>query len=234
MHVSNCFAFIFARGGSKGLPNKNILKLNGKPLIAYSIEHAHQIVPVGQIFVSTDSEEIASVAKVYGAEVIMRPAELASDTSPEIDAWRHALSVLETRQRKVETFISLPCTCPLRRVEDVKKAIDLFAENKADIVLSVMEAFRNPWFNMVTKNERTQFYEIAIRTDKRIFRRQDAPKALDLTAAFYVTDPMYINKCDHILDGKVAALEISRSTGVDIDDEFDFDFANFLLTRGIK
>ena len=119
-------AFIFARGGSKGLPGKNIRPLGGKPLIAWSIEHALAVKRIERVIVSTDSEEIAAVARDYGAEVpFIRPAELAQDDSPEWLSWRHALNYLgETTGALPEVMVSVPTTAPLRLAIDIENCLD--------------------------------------------------------------------------------------------------------------
>ena len=108
------FAFIFARGGSKGLPGKNLLNLDGMPLLAHSIMIAKDIDKISRIFVSTDSPEIAEVGIRYGAEVIDRPIELAQDDSPEWMSWLHAINWVEGREGLFDCFVSLPATAPLR------------------------------------------------------------------------------------------------------------------------
>ena len=125
-------AFIFARGGSKGLPGKNIRPLGGKPLIAWSIEHALAIKRIARVIVSTDSEEIAAVARDYGAEVpFIRPAELARDDSPEWLAWRHALNFLrETTGELPEVMVSVPTTAPLRLALDIENCLDEYEKAK--------------------------------------------------------------------------------------------------------
>ena len=144
-------AFIFARGGSKGLPGKNIRLLGGKPLIAWSIEHALAVKRIERIIVSTDSEEIAVVAREYGAEVpFIRPAELARDNSPEWMAWRHALNYLsESTGVLPEVMVSVPATAPLRHALDIENCLDEYEKSDADIVITVTEAHRSPYFNMV-------------------------------------------------------------------------------------
>ena len=119
-------AFIFARGGSKGLPDKNIKILNGKPLIAWSIEHAKSVKRVDRVIVSTDSEEIARIAREYGAEVpFMRPAALATDNSPEWLSWQHSLKYLKNTDGCLpDLMLSIPTTAPLRNVKDIDKVID--------------------------------------------------------------------------------------------------------------
>jgi len=128
----NIVAFIFARGDSKGLPNKNIKIFNGKPLIAWSIEHAKSIDRINRIIVSTDSIEIAKIAREFGAEVpFMRPKELATDHSPEWLSWQHALKFLsQTEDYLPDLMLSIPTTSPLRDVEDINKIIDEYIENE--------------------------------------------------------------------------------------------------------
>ena len=147
-------AFIFARGGSKGLPGKNILPLAGKPLIAWSIEHAKAVKRIGRIIVSTDSQEIADVATQYGAEVpFFRPDELSSDTSPEWLAWRHALGYLREKEGVLpEVMVSLPATAPLRLPLDIENCLDEFGKGDVDMVITVTDAHRSPYFNMVKEN----------------------------------------------------------------------------------
>mgnify|MGYP001238642144 CR=1 FL=1 len=119
-------AFIFARGGSKGLPRKNIKLLDGKPLISYSINVAKSLNIFSNIFVSTDCDEIASVSREYGANVIMRPEDLATDSSPEWLSWRHAISYVASEYGKFDKFVSLPATSPLRNKQDINRAIKFY------------------------------------------------------------------------------------------------------------
>ena len=117
------FAFIFARGGSKGLPGKNIKPLSGKPLIEYSISVAKSCPSIDEVFVSTDDPAISKISRKAGAVIIDRPIELASDISPEWLSWRHAIKWVENNYGKFQFFVSLPATSPLRSVTDVENAI---------------------------------------------------------------------------------------------------------------
>jgi len=133
---------ICARGGSKGLPGKNIKLLNGVPLIGWSINIAKQINRASRIIVSTDSEEIAEVALEYGAEVpFMRPKELAQDSSPEWLVWRHAINYIEKhKSESVDAIIVLPVTAPLRSIDDINACVDLFEDEEIDSVITVSKA----------------------------------------------------------------------------------------------
>jgi N-acylneuraminate cytidylyltransferase/CMP-N,N'-diacetyllegionaminic acid synthase len=129
---------ITARGGSKGLPRKNVLPFYGKPLIAYTIEAAKNSSSIDRIIVSTDDEEIAAVAREFGAEVpFMRPAELASDTASSRDVILHALSFLEEQRSSIEDFCLLQPTSPLRTAADIDEMFKIFQRKKADSVLSI-------------------------------------------------------------------------------------------------
>ena len=124
------FAFVFARGGSKGIPRKNLHLLDGKPLLVWSIELGQSLPEMERVFVSTDDDEIAEVANVFGAEVIPRPAELAQDTSLEWLAWQHAINSVQARYGLFDRFFSLPTTAPLRSQEDVRKYLALSDETQ--------------------------------------------------------------------------------------------------------
>lgn len=227
------FAFVFARGGSKGLPGKNIRPLLGKPLLAYAIELAKSIGEIEQVFVSTDDEQISAVASAYGAVVIERPAELASDTSAEFLAWRHAVAWVEQRYGHFDRFVSLPATAPLRNHEDVRAAMCKLHQTNADICVSMSAAHRSPYFNMVRQLP-DGLVEIALKNEGVVIRRQDAPVLFDLTTVVYVTTPAYIRHSHGVLSGKVAAVEIPKQRAVDIDDLYDFLVAEALLKHSLE
>lgn len=221
------YAFIFARGGSKGLPNKNILELQGKPLIAHSIDLAKSIDLIDDVFVSTDSKKIANIGKEFGAKIINRPDDLAQDSSSELDAWKHAIKTLYDQGHEFDKFISLPATAPLRTKKDVLSCMKLFDE-ESDIVMTVTESQRNPFFNLVKINS-DGFLELFAESSKIISRRQDCPRTYDLTTICYVSKCEYILKTGSLLEGKVKYHEVPKERSIDIDDEYDFRIANFLL-----
>ena len=145
------FAFIFARGGSKGVPGKNIRNLNGKPLIAHSIDIAKNISKISKIFVSTDDKNIADIASKYGAEIIHRPANLAQDDSAEWLAWKHAVEWVYEKKGHFDKFVSLQATSPLRNETDVVNCIKML-DKDTDIVVTMTNTSRSPNFNMLNKN----------------------------------------------------------------------------------
>lgn len=223
-------AFIFARGGSKGIKRKNLALFNEHPLIAQSILMAQQLSCVEKVYVSTDSDEIAHVSKNYGASIIKRPSELASDTSPEWLSWQHAIKKSLELEGEFDRFISLPTTSPLRKKSDVEKCLDALNDD-IDIVITATESKRNPWFNMVQVDNfgRTKL----ICQDNSFSRRQDAPSCFDITTVAYVSTPNFILKNERIWEGSVCTIKIPPERAIDIDTQIDLEFARFLSQKEI-
>lgn len=226
------FSFIFARGGSKGLPNKNILRINNIPLLAYSIKASQRLSCIDKVFVSTDSSAIAEVASTYGAEIIERPAELATDTSPEWLSWKHAIHELYTRGFSFDTFLSLPATAPLRADIDVINLIEKYNQAKSDIVLAMSESSRNPWFNMVSINKKDDSLFI-VNNANDIHRRQEAPKCYDVSTVGYCTSPDYVLSASSLWSGKVSGITIPKYRALDIDDYTDYQIAKLIIEQRI-
>lgn len=230
-------AWIFARGGSKGLPGKNIRPLMGKPLIAYAIETAKKSRYIKEVFVSTDSPDIAAVAEQYGAIVpFLRPAELADDKSPEILAWRHAVNWMRSQDQfaPMDIMVSLPTTAPLRTAEEVDEAIELFLKGEADTVIAVSKSARHPAFNMVYVDEKGYAQTILSKYVEWVPNRQAYPPAYDITTAVYVCDVNFIMKNDVYLQGRVQAIVIPEDHGIDIDTLMDFQQAELILQEQMK
>lgn len=222
------FAFIFARGGSKGLPGKNIKPLAGKPLLQYSIDTALASDLIERVFVSTDDQAIAQVAIEGGAILIERPAELATDQSPEWLSWRHAVEWATEHYGSFDGFVSLPATSPLRSQEDVEAAIVKRQSENADICIAVTSASRSPYFNMVKYNE-VGFVELVNQPEGEVSRRQDAPKVFDITTVVYATTPQFVLNNYGLFSGKVASIEVPKARAVDIDDIYDFRLAEAII-----
>lgn len=225
------FGFIFARGGSKGVPGKNIRNLAGKPLLAHAIHVASQVTEIERVFVSTDSSDIANVAERFGATIILRPAELAQDDSPEWLAWMHAINWVKTEVGNFECFVSLPATAPLRIAEDVTQCLNRL-DMDTDVVLTMTPAQRSPWFNMV-KADFLDRLSLLVEGDK-ISRRQDAPVGYNLTTVAYVSRPEFILEKDRIWDGRVRGVVVPQERAIDIDTELDFTIADFLMRKRQK
>jgi N-acylneuraminate cytidylyltransferase len=235
MPTDRITAFIFARGGSKGLPGKNLRRFAGKPLIAHAIEHARGVPRIQRVIVSTDSPEIAEVAKVFGAEVpFMRPADLATDTAPEWLSWRHALEFVRNEEGSLPTaMVSVPATAPLRCSGDIERCLDLFLNGGADVVVTVTTAHRSPHFNMV-KRLPDDTVDLIIRLPDGIVRRQDAPTVFDMTTIAYVANPVFVLNKNSIFQGQVKAVEVPPERAIDIDTLLDFQIAEYLYLKGLE
>ena len=222
------YAFIFARGGSKGLPGKNIKPLAGKPLLHYSIDSALDAPSIEKVFVSTDDSDIARVARNGGAMVIDRPADLASDTSPEWLSWRHAIEWVRANYGDFDGFISLPATAPLRAVSDIENAIQQRMAVGADICISVTPASRSPFFNMVKQTD-SGMVELVLKPQEEVARRQDSPAVYDITTVVYATTPEFVMNHYGIFSGSVTSTEVPKERAVDIDDIYDFMLAEAII-----
>lgn len=220
------FAFVFARGGSKGLPGKNIKPLAGVPLIAYSVQAAIKHPDIDRVYVSTDSDDIAKVAEHYGATIIRRPAELATDTASEWKAWKHAIAEVLATGASFDKFISLPATSPLRSADDISACLESLTD-AADVVITVTPSGRSPYFNMVTREPNGEVRIVL--GDKKFTRRQDAPSVYDITTVAYVARPQFILSSNSLFDGTVTSVVVPKERAVDIDDYYDFIFAEALL-----
>ncbi len=221
-------AIIPARGGSKGLPGKNVRPLNGKPLIAYAIEEALKAKHIDRVIISTDDEEIARVAVEYGAELpFMRPAELASDTAMAIDNYIYTIGRLEEEGGKpIDAFVVLQPTSPLRIAEDIDGAIELFKQKGADSVISYcQEAHPVSWHKYL--DEEGRFVDIF---DANIKNRQENRVSYYPNGAVYVFRTSMIRERKYYTD-KSYAYVMPRMRSVDIDFIEDFEYAEYLLNR---
>lgn len=228
MH-NGTIAFIFARGGSKGIPEKNITLLGGKPLIVHSIEQALTHPDIDRVIVSTDDKKIAAVATVAGAEVpFIRPEELASDSASEWLAWQHAIAFLRDKHIDFSTFISLPATAPLRNHDDISACLARYRLGDADLVLTGSPAARSPYFNMVRLNN-DGLAELAV--SGAYTRRQDAPELFDLTTVAYVSSPDFILRNSGIWSGRIALVTVPNERAIDIDEPLDLYIAECLYQR---
>ena len=228
--MSNILCTICARGGSKGVKNKNIKELNGKPLIAYTIEQAKDSNLFEHIVISTDSDDIANVAKEYGAEVFFkRSSEMATDTAGKLDVIRDAFKRSEEYyNRTFDYLIDLDATAPLRSVEDIIDSFNQFKENNNDNLITAMPSRRSPYFNLVEQDENGKVY-LSKKLDNKIIRRQDAPKSYDMNASIYIWKRDIILNENSIFLEKTGLYVMPEERSIDIDTEFDFKFVDFLM-----
>lgn len=224
-------AVITARGGSKGIPGKNIKSLAGKPLIAYTIEAAKQSEYLTRTIVSTDSEEIADISKTYGADVpFLRPDELAQDQSGSIEVIQHALTTLEQKDGEVYDYVMiLQPTSPLRSAADIDASIQKIVDTSADSVMSMMELvdFSIPKLKVIADD---QILSLQTSEGKASSRRQDLEKVYKRNCAIYLTKVHLIKQGD--LFGKISRPHIMpEERSVDINTLFDFAIAEALLQK---
>ena len=224
-------ATICCRGGSKGVPGKNIRFLSGKPLIAYTIACAKASSLIDDLIISTDDLEIANIAKGFGASVpFMRPVDLASDTASKWPVFIHAVEAYENLTGKtVDYLVDLDVTVPLKTAQDIDGAIQLALQNpNADVIITGYEPERNPYFNMMEIGE-NGYAEIVKKGSKPIVRRQDAPPVYSLTPAAYVVKKSALYEFEHWSKARCKIHPIPRDRAVDIDTEIDFKMVEFLM-----
>jgi len=219
-----------ARSGSKGIPNKNIRHLCGKPLIYYTIKAALASRFIQRVIVSTDSIHIADIAKAYGAEVpFLRPAELVMDETPRVLVIRHAVRLLEQQYGvKNDIVVTLQPTSPLRTAEHIDAAIKLMLRTKAQRVVSVCEAEHSPCWMRRLEPQGTLIELMPQR--KKYARRQDLPKIYRLNGAIFADTYPALMKED-LQNSKPTAFIMERKDSIDIDDELDFQVAEMLLQK---
>jgi N-acylneuraminate cytidylyltransferase len=224
-------ALICARGGSKGLPGKNIRFLAGRPLIVWAISQARAVKRVERVIVSTDSKDIAEVARQAGAEVpFLRPAELAQDNSPEWLVWRHALDFVKGDEGAYpDGLLVVPATAPLRAVTDLEQCLDEYEKGGVDVVVTVTDAHRSPYFNMVQVSK-DGTVELVIPPASAIVRRQDVPAVYDMTTVAYVARPGFVMTRNGIFEGRVRSVHVPLERAIDIDTALDFKIAECLMS----
>ena len=218
-------AIIPARGGSKRLPNKNILDLVGKPLIAYTIEAAKKSKYIDEIIVSSDSDNILNIAKEYNIKTIKRPDYLASDTAKTIDVLKH---VMENIKNKYDYIVLLQPTSPLRNEKHIDEAIELLDDKNADAIVSVCEIEHSPlWSNTLPSSLSMEDF---LREEVKNKRSQDLDKYYRINGAIYICKMDALLKQNTLfLSKNIFAYVMDRKSSVDIDDEIDFKLAEVLL-----
>jgi CMP-N,N'-diacetyllegionaminic acid synthase len=219
-------AIIPARGGSKRLPRKNILELNNKPLIAYTIEAGLQSKYIDKVVVSSDNDEIINISSLYGANTIKRPNELASDIATTFDAIKHTIN----NTKRYDYIILLQPTSPLRNVHHLDEAIELLEEKNADAIVSVSEVQHNPlWTNTIDDTLAMNNFL----SDEVINKRSQ-----DLEIFYRLNGAIYICKTNKLLQEEsfflkknIFAYKMNKESSIDIDEELDFKLAKLILTQ---
>jgi len=227
MHNGNSYlAIIPARGGSKRLPGKNLRKLNGKPLIAWSIEAGLNSKYIDEVLVTSDDDEILTIAEKYGSKVLKRPEHLATDTAKTFDAIEHAINTAS----KYDYIVLLQPTSPLRTSENIDEAIERIKAKDADAIISVNQTEHSPlWCNTLPDDGDMSGF---IKDDIKSVRSQDLPLFYRLNGAIYIakTNRLLTEKTFFIKD-KVFSYVMDVNFSIDIDNEIDFKFAQMIMAE---
>jgi len=227
----NILGLIPARGGSKGLPRKNIKPLLGKPLIAWTIEKALTSKYLDRVIVSTDDKEIAEISKKYGAEVpFIRPKELAMDNAKGIDVVLHAIDWIKKSDKQYDLLMLLQPTSPLRRSEDIDKAIEYLFFKEAKAIVSVCEVDHHPlWANTLPEDGCMKDF---IRQEIMNKNRQELPVFYRLNGAIYLAYFDYVKQCKCFMGKETFAYIMPRERSIDIDNEVDLKLVeNFIKIK---
>ena len=230
--MTQFLALIPARGGSKGIPKKNIRLIGNKPLIAWTINTAHESELISRTIVSTEDQEIADIAQQYGAEVpCYRPDILAEDTSDTLDAVLYTLDFLEQKEGYTPDYVVLlQPTSPLRRSEDIEAAIRFTIDRHADSVVSICEAKPHPLLSKtLTQNGTLMDY---IPGASEYSRRQDFPEVYSLNGALYINSISSLRKYRKFILPDTYGFIMPEERSLDTDSPFDLFIADLILTHG--
>ena len=216
-----------ARGGSKGIPHKNIKPLNGKPLIHYTIDEAREIVNDEDICVSTDDPEIIKCVEDYGLKVpFVRPGELATDTAGTYEVLLHALNFYEKQGRHYDVVLLLQNTSPFRKAEQIKDALKLYTPD-VDMVVSVKECAANPYYCVFEEN--SEGYLHVCKGEGNIFRRQDAPKVYEYNGAIYIMNAEKLKTTHMHKMQKRVKYVMDEMSSFDLDTMTDWNIAESII-----
>lgn len=225
-------AIIPARGSSKKIPRKNIMPLSGKPLIAWTIETSLKCQCLDRVIVSTEDAEIADISKKYGAEIpFMRSMDLSQDSTPDLPVCQHALRQMADNENYYpDIVVWLRPTCPLRRVEDIKSAVDKLIETGADCVRSVTQVEHHPYWMKRLEEDRLQPF-LKDKDEKKYYQRQLLPELYRLNGVVDVVWAKNVLMKQQLFSGDMRAVIIPYEFSVDIDTELDFMLAEAILER---
>ena len=236
--MGSVYIHIGARGGSKQIKNKNLLKLNNKSLIGIAINQARLAKKNCKVVVSSDSKKILKVAENYRADILIkRPKNLSKSYISKFLVWKHSANFLKKHYSlsKNDLFLDIDCTSPLKRVIDIKKMInDYFSyidkNQKFDALITVTKAKKNPYFNLLELNKKN-FLEISKKSPNEVIARQKAPPVFEHVAGFYALKPNFLIKKKSLLSGNIIAFEIDQISAIDIDTINDYKIIKLLSKK---
>ena len=222
---------ICARGGSKGVVNKNIRMLMGKPLIAHSILQAREANCFDLVVVSSDSLEILNISKEWGADMVVeRPADMASDHSAKFPAIKHCIKTIEKKVGyQFDTIVDLDATSPLRIIDDIHNSLKMIENSDiANNLVTGSPSRRSPYFNLVELNK-NGFVNVSKSLDDPIVRRQDSPECFDLNASIYIWKRKAFYNTEVVISNNTALYVMPEERSIDIDSELDFEIVTLLI-----
>jgi len=227
---------ICVRAGSKGVPNKNIRFLAGRPLLVYTLEQAKETQLFDAVAVSSDGSNILNVATQFGADfAIGRPPSLASDDAPKLPAIRHCVEMVESEVgTEFDIIVDLDATSPLRSKQDIVGAVRLLENEGVDNVITGSTARRSPYFNMVELDPDDGSVQLVKTPGHTISRRQDAPKCFDMNASIYVWKRSALFSNKSLFGESTRLFEMPEERSLDIDSQLDFEIVEFLMNRNAK
>jgi CMP-N,N'-diacetyllegionaminic acid synthase len=226
IHGKTFFGIIPARGGSKGVPGKNIREVGGKPLIAWTIQEAKKSRHLDRLILSSEDQEIVETARAWDCEVpFLRPSELARDDTPGVDPVLHAIETLST---KYDYVVLLQPTSPLRKADDIDGCIEHCLRKNAPACISVTRQNKGPYwmFTINTNGRMVNIFDSASSAK----RRQDLPEVYALNGAVYVAETDWIAQKRAFISDHTVAYIMPRERSIDIDDQFDMDLFAFLVS----
>ena len=233
MIKKNILCTICARKGSKGLKNKNLLKLLGKPLIYHTVDQAKKIKSITKIVISSNSNKILEISKKKTDYQIKRPENISNDYSSKVDAIKHALIMSEKKFKVIfDIIIDLDVTSPLRSTSDINKALDFFFKKNFGNLVSGYEARRNPYFNQVMVKK--GYAGLVCKSKKKIVRRQDAPKIYDLNASIYIWKRKSLLFSKKLINKRTIFFKMPYVRSIDIDDKLDFIMVEHILKNNLN
>ena len=223
---------ICARGGSKGVPNKNIRQMAGKPLIVHSILQAQSSGLFEAVAVSSDSMKILDISKNFGVDYsVLRPKELASDLAPKLPAIQHCVNEVETLSgKKFDVIVDLDATSPLRITKDIEGAVKLLEDKNVSNVITGCPARRSPYFNLVEQDERGCVH-LSKPPEQIITRRQDAPECFDMNASIYVWNRSGLIGSKSLFNRDTLLFVMPEERSIDVDHEWEFEYVEFLFNK---
>ena len=222
-----------ARGGSKGVPKKNIRIIDKKPLIAYTIEKALKSKFFSHTIVSTEDIEIVKISKKYGAEVpFIRPKKLATSRASMEDVLTHGIKKLYSLGYQFEIIVLLDCTVPFLQINDIKNAVNLLKRKNVDVVCGVYKQHLNPYFN-IAEISKSGYLELCKKLKKIPENRQDAPVVYQMNGLYVINSKNFLNKGKSVMQ-KMLPYEIPIETGLMIDTKYEFNLAKLLIENKKK